>query len=128
VAELKRAGFTVLVAGNQPARRDEQLAALDLGGDGLATSEKLGHDKPSAGFYRAVMTMASADDPGDLLYVGDRVDNDVLPAQAFGMRTCWLTRGPWGRLQDLPDDADDPDLVLEGLAELPELLTTWRDG
>ncbi len=62
-----------------------------------------------------------------MLYVGDRVDNDVVPAHDAGLRTCWLTRGPWGHLQDLPDDVE-PDLVLEGLGELPLLLSRWRDG
>ena len=61
-----------------------------------------------------------------VLYVGDRIDNDVLPAAAAGMRTCWLRRGPWGVLQDLPDGAEPPDLDLEGLGELPVLLADWR--
>jgi FMN phosphatase YigB (HAD superfamily) len=60
-----------------------------------------------------------------VLYVGDRVDNDVLPAFEAGLATCWLTRGPWGQLQELPDDVE-PDLVLEGLGELPELLAAWH--
>ena len=35
-------------------------------------------------------------DPGDVAYVGDRVDNDVVPSSAAGMRAVWLRRGPWG--------------------------------
>jgi len=61
-----------------------------------------------------------------VLYVGDRVDNDVLPAAEAGLATCWLTRGPWGQLQELPEDVE-PDLVLEGLGELPELIAAWRE-
>ncbi len=82
-------------------------------------------DKPSAEFFAAVQKLTGATEPEQVLYVGDRVDNDILPAMAFGMRTCWLRRGPWGQLQDLPDDAV-PDLVLEGLGELPLLLAEWR--
>jgi hypothetical protein len=42
------------------------------------------------------------------------------------MAVCWLVRGPWGQLQELPEEAGiEPDLVLEGLGELPELLATW---
>ncbi len=41
------------------------------------------------------------------------------------MRTCWLRRGPWGHLQELPDGAE-PELVLDGLGELPLLLAGWR--
>ena len=37
--------------------------------------------------------------PGEVAYVGDRVDNDVLPAAAAGLVAIHVRRGPWGRLQ-----------------------------
>lgn len=124
--ELRDRGVRIVIAGNQPARRAAQLAALDLPHDALATSEDLGHEKPSPAFFDAVVALAGATDARHVLYVGDRVDNDVLPAAEAGLRTCWLRRGPWGVLQDLPDDAA-ADLVLDGLGELPLLLAEWRD-
>lgn len=126
LTELRAAGFTVVIAGNQPARRTAQLAALDLGVAACRTSEELGVSKPDAAFFTRVLELTGHEDPSRVLYVGDRVDNDVLPAAAVGIRTCWLRRGPWGQLQDLPDEAGEPDLVLEGLGELPILLTDWR--
>ncbi len=123
--ELRHLGFRIVIAGNQPASRSEQLRALSLPHDLITTSEELGAGKPDTAFFTGLMAAAELTDPSDLLYVGDRVDNDVLPAAAFGMRTCWLQRGPWGHLQELPDD-DEPDLVLSGLGELPLLLAEWR--
>lgn len=123
--ELRELGFTVIVAGNQPLRRTEQLLALELPHDVLITSEELGAEKPDPAFFDAVLRLTDTTDPGHLLYVGDRVDNDVVPASMAGWRTCWLRRGPWGQLQDLPEDVE-PDLVLEGLGELPLLLGEWR--
>jgi HAD superfamily hydrolase (TIGR01549 family) len=125
LAELRSLGFTVVVAGNQPARRTEQLRALGLTIDHLATSEELGAEKPDAAFFAALLRLAEVNDPSEVLYVGDRVDNDVVPATDIGMRTCWLRRGPWGHLQELPESIE-PDLVLEGLGELPLLLANWR--
>jgi FMN phosphatase YigB (HAD superfamily) len=49
------------------------------------------------------------------------VDNDVLPAAAAGLRSVWIRRGPWGRIQGLPDGFR-PDLVIDSLAELPARL------
>lgn len=126
LAELHGAGFRVVIAGNQPARRTPQLEALGLASDACSTSEDLGASKPDPAFFTRVLSLAEVEDPGRVLYVGDRVDNDVLPAADMGLRTCWLQRGPWGQLQELPDDVDEPDLVLEGLGELPTLLTDWR--
>ena len=123
--ELHTLGFGVAIVGNQPARRTAQLQALGLPHDHLATSDDLGVEKPDPGFFQAVLALTDRTDPGRILYVGDRTDNDVAPAAAAGMRTCWLRRGPWGHLQELPDDVE-ADLVLEGLAELPVLLSTWR--
>lgn len=119
-------GRQVVLAGNQPARRTAQLHALDLPVDHIATSEDLGAEKPSPTFFAAVSELVDGAAPGEVLYVGDRIDNDVLPAAAAGMRTCWLRRGPWGVLQDLPLD-EDADLVLDGLGELPHLLATWDE-
>ncbi len=126
--ELVGLGFAVVIAGNQPARRRAQLEALGLPHDAMAMSEELGVAKPDPAFFERVLDLAGSDEPTELLYVGDRIDNDVLPAAAAGLRTCWLRRGPWGQLQDLPEAAEEPDLVLEGLGELATLLTTWRGG
>ena len=123
--ELRSLGFTVVLAGNQPARRTEQLLELDIPHDHVVTSDELGVEKPEPGFFAAVLDLVDGASADDVLYVGDRVDNDVLPAMAAGMRSCWLRRGPWGHLQELPD-GHDVDLVLEGLGELPLLLSQWR--
>ena len=124
---LKAQGRRVVLAGNQPERRSEQLRALGLPVDDIVTSAELGAEKPDPAFFAAVLARIGVADPSQVLYVGDRLDNDVIPAMAAGMATCWLTRGPWGQLQELPDDVE-PDLVLEGLGELPELLRAWHDG
>lgn len=123
--ELRDRGVRVVIAGNQPARRTAQLQALDLPHDALAMSDDLGHGKPDRAFFDAVVALSGATAARHVLYVGDRVDNDVLPAADAGLRTCWLRRGPWGVLQDLPDDFS-ADLVLDGLGELPLLLAEWR--
>ena len=54
--------------------------------------------------------------PPEVAYVGDRVDNDVLPAAAAGLVAVHVRRGPWGRLQTIPPAAA---LGLDDLASLP---------
>jgi FMN phosphatase YigB (HAD superfamily) len=53
--------------------------------------------------------------------VGDRVDNDVLPAAAAGMVAVHVRRGPWGRLQQTPAEAA---FGLDDLASLPDALAS----
>jgi len=126
-AALRADGFRIAIAGNQPAARTSELRALSLGVKQIVTSEELGCEKPDPAFFAAVCRFVEVSDPGRILYVGDRVDRDVLPAASFGMATCWLQRGPYGRLQECPSNIT-PDLTLEGLGELPTLLAAWRDA
>jgi HAD superfamily hydrolase (TIGR01549 family) len=123
--QLRSDEVRVVLAGNQPARRTAQLTALDLPVETIVTSDDLGAEKPDPAFFAGVLELVAPTPASEVLYVGDRVDNDVLPAAAAGMRTCWLRRGPWGQLQELPDD-HEADVVLEGLGELPEVLRAWR--
>lgn len=126
IADIKALGLTVVLAGNQPQIRTRQLEALGLGADVIVTSDELGAEKPEPAFFERLLVHLGSDDPHAVLYVGDRIDNDVVPATISGLRVCWLRRGPWGWLQELPDDLT-PDLVLEGLGELPTLLGDWID-
>lgn len=115
LAALRDAGYHVAVIGNQPERRHAELAALGVEPDVMAMSDVLGVHKPAPEFFAAVLELLDAP-PGDIAYVGDRVDNDVGPAAAAGMRAVWLRRGPWGRLHTDPDG--QADLEVSSLAEL----------
>ncbi|MBB3897229.1 HAD family hydrolase [Roseococcus suduntuyensis] len=99
LAELRAAGFAIGIAGNQPEGVAEALTALDLGANFVATSAQWGISKPEAGFFARVTEAAQA--PSErIVYVGDRLDNDVAPARAAGMRPLFLPRGPWGEAHD----------------------------
>ena len=60
--------------------------------------------------------------PGEIAYVGDRVDNDVVPAAAAGMLAVFLRRGPWGYIQADRPEAALARIKINSLAELPEAL------
>jgi FMN phosphatase YigB (HAD superfamily) len=81
----------------------------------------MGVAKPDPAYFAAILDRLGRPSPGAVVHVGDRVDNDVLPAAAGGLRSVWIRRGPWGRIQGLPDGFR-PDLVIDSLAELPARL------
>ena len=41
----------------------------------------------------------------EIAYVGDRLDNDVFPAQELGIHAVFIRRGPWGYLHASWPDA-----------------------
>lgn len=123
LAALREAGYQVVIAGNQPSRAYDALVAMDLPADSLHTSEGWGVAKPAPEFFARVAEVAGVE-PEAVLYVGDRLDNDVLPAARAGMRTALLRRGPWGYLHAARPEAAAADLVVD---DLHGLLPGLRD-
>lgn len=119
IEALRAAGYRVGVVANQPEIRSEQLRAIGVEPDVLAMSEGLGVAKPDPAFFARALELMGAATPGDVAYVGDRVDNDVLPAIDAGMRAVWIRRGPWGIIQHLPEGTQ-PVLAVDSLDELVE--------
>lgn len=118
LAGLRRLGLFLGVAGNQTARAGALLHELHLDVDLIATSADWGAEKPSAGFFEKMIAAAGCP-AGRILYVGDRLDNDVLPAARAGLRTALLRRGPWGYQHFEDPQAATATLRLTSLAELP---------
>lgn len=122
VAAVRRAGLIVGVAGNQPATVEVMLAAAGLEADFVVSSAAWGVSKPDPAFF--VRLIAEARVPAEsILYVGDRLDNDILPARATGMRTVFVRRGPWGHIHALKDEAALADMRVDSLRDLAALLS-----
>jgi HAD superfamily hydrolase (TIGR01549 family) len=98
LARLRDAGLRVGIAGNQPVGAAEAVAGLVAPGDLVATSAGWGVSKPDPAFFARLVEELGLE-PGEIAYVGDRVDNDVVPAAAAGLVAVHLRRGPWGVIQ-----------------------------
>jgi HAD superfamily hydrolase (TIGR01549 family) len=120
VQALCTAGYRVAILANQPARRTAELRALGFEPDVMAMSDEMGAHKPDPAFFARTLELLGSPDPGTVAYVGDRVDNDVLPSLAMGMHPVWIRRGPWGVIQTLPEDARSGTMVVASLTELVE--------
>jgi FMN phosphatase YigB (HAD superfamily) len=119
--ELRAAGYRVGVVGNQPARAEAALRDFGLPIDLLATSSAWGVHKPDPRFFARIATELVLP-PGEISYVGDRVDNDVRPAADAGMVAVFIRRGPWGWVQAGDVDPPEAALTIGSLAELPAAL------
>jgi FMN phosphatase YigB (HAD superfamily) len=118
---LKREGYFVGIAGNQPAEREKDLLEMNLPADLIATSAGWGLMKPTAAFFERVVREARCR-PDEIAYVGDRVDNDVIPSAAAGLVPIHLIRGPWGYLQANWPAAAKARARVYTLTELVEIL------
>jgi len=126
LSKLRGAGLWVGIAGNQTARAGKLLHGLDLPADMIATSDDWGVSKPDPAFF-ARMIAAVPGVPAEILYVGDRLDNDIRPAARLGLRTALIKRGPWAVIQRDDPDADRiPTMRIGSLAELPEKIAGFN--
>jgi len=121
LSDLREKGFFIGIAGNQPASAKATLLSFGLDADLITTSAELGVDKPAPEFFRRILELSGMT-AAETLYVGDRVDNDVVPANAFGMKTALLERGPWGRSQANWPEADRADFRIKALSEIARLI------
>ena len=81
-------------------------------------SAEMGVHKPSRQFYVEALRRMGDPVAADVAYVGDRLDNDIHPAAAAGMRPVWIRRGPWAVItQDTPPPGT---LIVDSLTELVE--------
>ena len=123
---LAAKGYRLAITANQPARRHDELRALGVDVEVMAMSEAMRVSKPDPAFFARTLELIGSPDPSSVAYVGDRVDNDVRPSHAAGMRAVWIRRGPWGYLHEDTDGAAD--LVVWSLDELVERIDeVWLD-
>jgi len=113
IAALRARGLRLGAAGNMHAWHEDFLRAhVDFTG----SSERWDVWKPDAGFFRHVVEEAGVP-AEEIAYVGDRVDNDVLPARAAGMTAVRIRRG-----MHAADETPSGVPEILSLAELPEVL------
>ena len=126
LAGLRGQGVVVGVAGNQTARAEGILRSLDLPLDVLGTSDGWGVEKPSPEFFARIVREADCA-PGEVLYVGDRVDNDLGPALDAGLLGGFVRRGPWGHILEDRPEVGRCLFRLDDLESLPDLVAKHNE-
>jgi putative hydrolase of the HAD superfamily len=122
---LRDAGYRLGVIANQPSQVRTALARDGLVPffDTMGVSDDLGLHKPDPALFARTLEIAGVSGARAAM-VGDRLDYDVLPAKANGMRTVWVLRG------EAPDEptADQlavPDAAIPDLTGLLDALASF---
>lgn len=75
--------------------------------------------KPDIRIFEYALDKANCK-PQEACMIGDRLDNDILPAKSLGMKTVWIKQG-FGALQKPESPAEEADYTIEKLPELLEI-------
>lgn len=89
---------------------------LDL----IIASAEEGLEKPDPRIFELALKRAGCL-PKNAAMIGDRLDNDILPAKRLGLKTIWIRQGFGGMGNPLTEE-DAPDLCVNDLGELLALL------
>lgn len=86
-------------------------------------SAEVGVEKPDPALFAHALDQAGVP-PDRVVMVGDRLDRDIMPAKALGMRTVWVLRN------EAPDDPTPeqlavPDAAAHTLDEVPGAIAGW---
>jgi HAD superfamily hydrolase (TIGR01662 family) len=122
---LRLAGYRVAIIANQPAERTEELRFLGVRAEVMGMSAEMGVHKPAPEFFVQALQRMGNPPAADVAYVGDRLDNDIHPAAAAGMRPVWIRRGPWAAITT--DTPPPGTLIVDSLDELVRRMDeVWR--
>jgi HAD superfamily hydrolase (TIGR01662 family) len=124
---LRGRGLKLGIVANQPETARERLARAGIGElfDYQGLSAFTGLRKPDP---RAFLAAAEALDvsPVACIMVGDRIDNDIVPAKALGMAAIQLRSGRHRRQQPR-SPAETPDAVVTDVLELEAAIFALLD-
>ncbi|MBD5383857.1 MAG: HAD family hydrolase [Ruminococcaceae bacterium] len=56
----------------------------------------------------------------DSVMIGDRIDNDIVPANLLGMHTVWIKQSIW-RYWKQKNKVEEPEYAVDSLSELCEI-------
>jgi HAD superfamily hydrolase (TIGR01549 family) len=124
LATLRAAGMRVGVAGNQHASTEDWMRRHLPPDVLIASSGSWGVEKPSPEFFTRLIELAD-EVPQTIAYVGDRVDNDVLPASDAGLVTVFVRRGPWGEVHARWPGVERADIRVDDLTAAATALIVW---
>ena len=117
LAELSQK-YKLGIIANQTAGSEKRLDnwGIDKYFDLVIASAEEGVEKPNSKIYQIALDRAGCE-PCNAVMVGDRLDNDIIPAKEIGMKTVWVKQA-FAKYQP---DSDIPDFTISSIEELESL-------
>ena len=109
------------IIANQEVGTQERIDNWGIGKffDVVMASAEAGCAKPDSKIFSMALDKAGCR-PEDAIMIGDRLDNDIIPAKKMGMKTVWVRQG-YAVYQSIDDESKRPDHIVDSIDELREL-------
>ena len=122
MAALIDRGYKLGIIANQKLGTEKRLESWGLCQDFevIAASAEIGYAKPDKEIFEKALELAKCT-AAESVMVGDRLDNDIIPAKAIGMKTVWVKNG-LAQYQGAELGEGVADYQIDSLSELLRIL------
>ena len=100
------------IIANQPPGKEHFNLVIASAEEGVA--------KPDRKLFEIALQRSNCE-PIHAIMIGDRIDNDIVPANSMGMHTIWIRRG-FGQYWNIRQEIEKPDFIVNNLTELCNIL------
>lgn len=110
------------VIANQSLGTKERLDNWNIGKyfDVVVASAEAGCAKPDLKIFNLALEQAGCK-PNDAVMIGDRLDNDIVPAKQIGMKTVWVRQG-FAKYQIICNESEQPDFIIDSISNILDIL------
>lgn len=122
LATLVDKGYKLGIIANQNFGIEKRLESWGLRQyfDVIIASAELGYSKPDKKIFQKAFELAECT-ADESIMVGDRLDNDIIPAKELGMKTVWIKNG-LAKYQNAEFGDSIVDYQIDSLSELLYIL------
>ena len=85
----------------------------------IASAEE-GVSKPDRRIFEIALERSGCK-PENAVMIGNRIDNDIVPAKQLGMKTIWVKQG-FGSLWNITDESEKADIEVNDLSDILKYL------
>lgn len=110
--------YKVGIIANQVAGTQKRIDNWRIGKyfDVVVASAEVGYAKPDFEIFNIALEQAGCE-PSESVMIGDRLDNDIVPAKKLGMKTVWVRQG-FARMQQVKSETEKPDYIIENISDI----------
>jgi putative hydrolase of the HAD superfamily len=127
---LRERGISIGVLSNTVWPGEVHRAIFERDGvdhliDGAVYTSEIAWTKPHPEAFKAAMAAVGASDPGRVVFVGDRLFDDIHGAKSVGMKAVHVPHSAIPVAQH-GHTLGEPDAVVQRLLDLIEIVDNWR--
>lgn len=123
ILEILSKKYRLGVIANQVAGTKDRLDNWGIGKyfDVVVASAEAGCAKPDLKIFNLALEQVGCK-PNEAVMIGDRLDNDVVPAKQLGMKTVWVCQG-FAKYQSINSENEQPDYIIDTIGDILDILT-----